>query len=101
MWELESALCKFRHMFRYKLRLVQLATGGCAFEEGLKGTESASKFYDTHSSLERRGGAASNARRFPDASKGIEGTGPFISKQHTAHVLVCPTQLTNLSGVLT
>lgn len=79
--------CKQLHL------LVQLATGGSAFEEGLKGTESAAKFYDAHSSLELRGGAATHAKRFPDATKGLQGTGPFISKQHVAHILVCLSQL--------
>jgi hypothetical protein len=77
-------------MCRHLLRLLlQLATGGHAFEEGLKGTESAAKFYDAPSTLQQRGGAATHSERFPDATKGIQGTGPFISKQHTAHVIVC------------
>lgn len=100
MWNLKLVLCQSGHLFRYKLHLVQLATGGSAFEEGMKGHESAAKFYDTHSSLERRGGSVAKAKRFPDASKGIEGTGPFISKQHTVHVLVCPTKHLKLCYVL-
>jgi hypothetical protein len=91
LWKVHNLIEAVFLMCQQLHEWLQLATGGFAFEEGLKGTESAAKFYIAHANLEGHGAATSHAKRFPDAAKGVGGTGPFISKQHSSHVLVCPS----------